>query len=142
MKKTYLAGMLVVSLALGFTLWAFSNSMSPFVDISTARKSTSPVQIRGFIAKDAEHAPFYDSSAGALRFWLVDDKKEICQVVYHGSKPDAFDAAKGLSASGVMTRDGTGTEVFNSDSLSVKCPSKYDDYKVDYSKKPGGGGPV
>ena len=62
--------------------------------------------------------------------------------MYHGAKPDAFDAAPGLSASGVMARDANGNEFFNSDSLNVQCPSKYKGEKVDYSKKPSAGGPV
>jgi cytochrome c-type biogenesis protein CcmE len=141
-KKAYIVGLLVISLALGFTLWAFSNSLSPFVDIKTARTTSGPVQVRGFIVKDGEHTPYYDSKAGAFRFWIVDKNKELCEVVYHGAKPDAFDAAPGLSASGVMARDAEGKEFFNSDSLSVQCPSKYNDHKVDYSKKPSAGGPV
>ena len=139
MKQAYLIGILIISLALGFTMWAFSSAMSPFVDLKTARKSTGPVQLRGLIVKDAEHAAYYDAKTSAFRFWIIDKNNELCEVVYHGAKPDAFDAAKGLTASGMLKRDGGGTEFFNSDSLSVQCPSKYDSYKVDYSKKPAGG---
>ncbi len=142
LKKAYVFGLLVISLALGFSLWAFTNSLSPFVDIKTARAADGPVQVRGLIVKDAEHAAYYDPASKAFRFWIVDKNKDICQVVYHGAKPDAFDAAPGLSASGVMARDASGHEFFNSDSLSVQCPSKYNSYKVDYSKKPSAGGPV
>ena len=141
MKKTYLIGLLVISAALGFCMWAFSNSLSPFVDIKTARATGNACQVRGFIVKDTDHAARYDSSTRAFRFWIMDKNKELCEVVYHGAKPDAFDAAKGLSASGRMTRAADGTEFFNSDSLSVQCPSKYDDTKVDYSKKPAGSTP-
>lgn len=139
MKKAYFIGFLVISLALGFTLWAFSSSMSPFVDVKTARKSSGTVQLRGLIVKDEVHPAHWDASSSAFRFWIMDKNNEICEVVYHGAKPDAFDAAKGLSASGSMTRDASGKEFFNSDSLSVQCPSKYDSYKVDYAKKPSGG---
>jgi len=140
-KKTYLIGLLVISAALGFTLWAFSNSLSPFVDIRTARQTTGSCQVRGLIVKDSDHAARYDPTTRSFRFWIVDKNKDLCEVVYHGAKPDAFDAAKGLSASGSMTRAADGTEFFNSDSLSVQCPSKYDDAKADYSKKPAGSAP-
>ena len=142
MKKAYLVGLLIISLALGFTLWAFSNSLSPFVDIKTARSATGPVQVRGLIVKDGDHAAYYDSKSRAFRFWIVDKNKELCEVVYHGAKPDAFDAAPGLSASGVMARDAEGNEFFNSDSLSVQCPSKYNDHKADYSKRPAAGSAI
>jgi cytochrome c-type biogenesis protein CcmE len=116
--------------------------MSPFVDLKTARATAGTVQVRGLIIKDDEHKPYYDSSAKAFRFWIEDKNKELCEVVYHGAKPDAFDAAPGLSASGVMARDASGHEFFNSDSLSVQCPSKYDSYKPDYAVKPRAGSPI
>jgi cytochrome c-type biogenesis protein CcmE len=142
LKKEYIVGLLVISLALGFTLWAFTNALSPFVDFKTARTASGPVQVRGLIIKDADHTPYYDLQKRAFTFWIEDKNKELCEVVYHGAKPDAFDAAPGLSASGVMARDAQGNEFFNSDSLSVQCPSKYNSNKVDYSKKPSTGGPV
>ncbi len=140
MKKSNMIVFALISVALGFTLWAFTSSMSPFVDFKTARTSASSVQVRGLIVKDGEHAPYYDTSAKAFRFWIKDKNQEVCEIVYHGAKPDAFDAAPGLSASGQMVRAADGKEFFNSDSLSVQCPSKYNDKKMDYSKKPSSGG--
>lgn len=144
MKKSYIIGLLVISVALGFSLWAFSSSLSPYVDLKTARKTAGPVQVRGLVLKDADHLPYYDAQSHAFRFWMEDSGKEHIEVVYHGAKPDSFDEAPGVSASGVIARDpATGREYFNSDSLSVKCPSKYDDRKPDYSKKPNStGGPI
>ena len=137
MKKAYLIGLLVISLALGFTLWAFSSAMSPFVDLKTAHKTSGSVQVRGLILKnDPAHPSFFDSQTGTFRFWIVDKNKDTIEVYYRGGKPDAFDAAPGLSASGQITRDAAGHEFFNSDSLSVQCPSKYSDVKPDYTKKP------
>lgn len=122
MKQAYIIGILVIGLALGFTLWAFSSSMTPYVTVAVAKQSDTPVQVRGNILRDKEHTPFYDKEHNALRFWIEDSKGERIEVIYKGGKPDAFDEADETAAHG-MVKDG----IFYSDKLIVKCPSKYDE---------------
>ncbi len=125
MNKAYIFAFLVISLALGFTLYAFSASMTPYVDIHTARQSTSPVQVKGNILHDTVT---YDKAIGALRFQIEDKNKERIEVVYLGAKPDAFDTAPETAATGMIQKDKTdGHDIFVSRSMVVKCPSKYDD---------------
>ena len=132
MKQVYLIGILIISLALGFTLWAFSSAMTPYVTIAVARQSDTPVQVRGTILRNPEHTPHYDKEHNALRFWIEDPKGERIEVIYKGGKPEAFDEATETAAHG-MVKDG----IFFSDKLVVKCPSKYDEEKA---KKPRAGG--
>lgn len=132
MKKAYLIAAVVIAVAMGFTLWAFSSSMTPYVDIAAARRSETPVQVRGKILHETA---YYDMAKGALRFQIQDAKGEKIEVVYHGAKPDAFDTAPETAAHG-MVRDG----VFVSDSLVVKCPSKYEDKNGPYKKAQAAGG--
>lgn len=127
-----MVGLLVVVIAGGFTLWAFSSNMTPYVDVKTARASTGQVQVRGYILHDTA---IYDARIGALKFMIKDDKGEKMQIVYRGAKPDAFDKAPETAALGAY-RDG----VFVSEQLIVKCPSKYDDSKKDPYKIVGAGG--
>lgn len=122
MKQAYIIGILVISLALGFTLWAFSSSMTPYVTVAAAKQSDTPVQVRGKILRDAANPPYYDKEHNALRFWIEDSKGERIEVVYKGGKPDAFDEAEETAAHG-MVKDG----IFFSDKLIVQCPSKYDE---------------
>ena len=138
MKKAYIFAFLVISAAMGFTMWAFSSAATPYVNIATARKLGTPAQVRGKILRDAkdlkpgEAAPDYDSQIGALRFWIEDENKEHIEVVYRNAKPDAFDQAPETAALGIV-KGGT----LNASQLIVKCPSKYDAGKLDY-KKAGG----
>ena len=132
MKQAYIIGLLVIGLALGFTLWAFSSAMTPYVTVAAAKQSDAPVQVRGKILRDAEHPPHYDKTHNALRFWIEDPKGERIEVVYKGGKPEAFDEAVETAAHG-MVKDG----VFYSDKLVVKCPSKYEGNGTPYKK----GGP-
>lgn len=127
MNKAYIVAFLVISIAIGFTLWAFNGSMTPYVNIKVARVSDITVQVRGKIMRDVEHAPVYDKAKNRLGFWIVDDGKVPLQVVYHGATPDSFDTAPETAAHGMM-RGG----VFESDQLIVKCPTKYDDNKSPY----------
>ena len=130
MNKTYLAGLAIIAVALGFTMWGFSGSMTPYVNIGQARKLDQQVQVRGKIMRDGTHTPFYDTQKNALRFWIEDVNKETIEVVYQGPKPEAFDTAPETAAHGSI-RNG----VFYSDRLVVKCPSKYDSDKSPYKAK-------
>jgi len=130
MNKMYIIAFLVIGGALGFTMWSFSSSLTPYVDVKTARKTNTPVQIRGIILRDNAHQVVRDSKKNALRFWIKDQNQEEIEVVYYGAKPDAFDAAPGTAAHGYVRHDAeTGRDIFASDSLIVQCPSKYNDVK-------------
>ena len=131
MKKAYLIAILIIAVAAGFTMWAFSSAMTPYVDIRTARQMGSDVQVRGKILHDTV---VYDMRATppVLRFQLEDKNKERIEVVYHGAKPDAFDTAPETAAEGYVHQDASGQEVFESDKMAIKCPSKYDDHKSPY----------
>ena len=133
MKKAYLIALLIVVVAAGFTMWAFSSAMTPYVDIRTARQMGSNVQVRGKILHDTV---LYDMRQSVLRFQLEDKNKDRIEVVYHGAKPDAFDTAPETAAEGYVHRDAAGQDVFESDKMAIKCPSKYDDSKT-VPKKPG-----
>ena len=142
MNKAYIVALLIISVAMGFTMWAFSNSVTPYVNISAALKSDHAVQVRGKILHKSPDAPkpYYDNNLKALRFWIEDDKKERIEVVYRGAKPDAFDTAPETAATGSCHKQKDGTTIFDSDSLVVKCPSKYDDKQSPYQKSAPKGG--
>jgi cytochrome c-type biogenesis protein CcmE len=131
MKKGYIVALLVISCAMGFTVWAFTSSIAPYVTISVAKQSNSPVQLRGRILREAGKMPAYDMKQNALVFWIEDANKERVQVVYRGQKPEAFDSAPETAAHGIL-RNG----VFYSDKLIVKCPSKYEGDTSPYETKP------
>jgi cytochrome c-type biogenesis protein CcmE len=131
LNKAYIIGLLVISVAMGFTLWSFKDTMTPYTDIAGARKFDSMVQVRGTILHDTAH---FDDHTHALSFDLQDEKGLKIKVVFHGAKPESFDTAKETAAHGMIGKDATGQEVFNSDALIVKCPSKYDDQSSPYKK--------
>ena len=133
-NKTYAVAFVVIAVAVGFTFWAFSSSLTQYVDIKTARQTNTPVQLRGFIVRDMTHKTSYDSTAHALKFWMKDKNAETMEVVYYGAKPDAFDNAPGTAALGSIHRDMDGIERFHASNLVIQCPSKYNDEKNVYTK--------
>ena len=134
MNKAHIVALFIIGIAVGFTMWAFTNSVTPYVDVQTALKSDKTVQVRGkIIHKSTEvKEPYFDQKLKALRFWIEDDKKQRIEVVYRGAKPDAFDTALETAATGSCRHQKDGTTFFDSDSIVVKCPSKYDDKKSPY----------
>ena len=143
MNKVYIAALFIIGIAVGFTMWAFTNSVTPYVDVQTALKSDKTVQVRGKILHkpvDGLREPYFDQTLKALRFWVEDDKKQRIEVVYRGAKPDAFDTAPETAATGSCRHQKDGTTYFDSDSIVVKCPSKYDDKQNPYQPAAPKGG--
>ena len=138
MNKAYVIAFVVIGLAVGFTMWSFSSSLTPYVDVKTARKMNTPVQVRGIILRDSAHPIVRDPAHNTLRFWIKDPNKEEIEVVYYGAKPDAFDTAPGTAAHGYVRKE-DGRDVFVSDSLVVQCPSKYNDEKSIYKQSAAAG---
>jgi len=138
LNKAYIIAFVVISIALGFTMWSFSASLTPYVDVKTARKMNTPVQVRGIILRDSAHPIFRDSTRNVFRFWIEDTSQQKIEVFYYGAKPDAFDTAPGTAAHGYV-RNLDGKEVFVSDSLVVQCPSKYNDSKSIYKQSASAG---
>lgn len=124
MKTAHIFAFFVISLALGFAVFAFMGAVPQYLTIKQARNSTTPVQVKGNILHSTVR---YDKTAGALRFEIEDDNKERIQIVYRGAKPDAFDTAPETAATGLVKKAEDGTEYFDTKSIIVKCPSKYDD---------------
>ncbi len=131
MKPAYIFAFFVISLALGFAAFAFMGAVPQYLSIKDARASTTPVQVKGKILHDTVN---YDRAIGALRFQIEDDNKERIEVVYKGAKPDAFDTAPETAATGMVRRNADGREYLDTNSMIVKCPSKYD--SADKAKKP------
>ena len=121
MNRKILLGLLL----LGFVAsagWSFADSVTPYVGIAEARKSTSNVQVKGLLAANAP-APHMEGDN--FVFTLQDeDTGETMVVRYHGTKPDQFDQAHHIVAIGKYQ-----DTAFESDKLLIKCPSKYEQQK-------------
>lgn len=117
-KKRHVILIGMILLFAGYAVWAFSDSVTPYVSIAQAQTSQGTVQVKGLLDKEAP-APHMDG--GSFLFTLQDEEGSSVEVHYRGSKPDQFEQAYHIVAIGKY-REG----VFYADKLLIKCPSKYE----------------
>jgi cytochrome c-type biogenesis protein CcmE len=110
---------LVATLGVGMTLYAFLSSSSPYV---SAKEAASHPGKRVHVAGDIDHASVQTSlSAGAFEFDLIDENGDRLRVRYGKAKPGNFDMAPKASVSGYFDNG-----VFLADDIKTQCPSKYE----------------
>ena len=118
MKPGQLLGVVVIAgciLAAGFALRGSIRQSLTVKEVMAS--SGEPCSVYGRAVKGATH---YDMRAGRLDFILEDDKGNRMPVIYRKPKPETFDTADKIRATGAY-RDGA----FQADELILKCPSKY-----------------
>jgi cytochrome c-type biogenesis protein CcmE len=116
-RKLILGGV-VIAAFLGFGMFSFQKSLTPYVSFAEARDAGRAVQVKGY----PNHATSrLDPELKAFCFTLRDDTGSTMDVVYRGAKPGNFEQAESVVAIG---RYEAGT--LHADQLLVKCPSKYE----------------
>ena len=112
----------VCFMAIGGVVYAFMSNSSPYVTVAQAKTSNAErMHLAGEIMKETVHQ---DLAKRTLTFDLKDEKGDTMTVVYTGTMPQNMGEAKNVVAIGSVK----GKE-FHSDSLLVKCPSKYESEK-------------
>jgi len=122
---TYALGVLLLAAFAGFSLYAFQDTLTPYVSYEQAKEKQQVVQVAGVLQ---DNASTYDSSTGLLYFTLEDEATgETLPIRYEGLKPANFEEAISIVAIGRYDAD-TGELAANK--LLVKCPSKYQGAEV------------
>ena len=138
MKKIHIFGIIVIAIAIGIIITTAGDA-STYVDFSTAEKmanngNNSKIHVVGKLKKDAagqivgmNYNPAID--ANRFEFVLVDNNNLEKKVIYNDAKPQDFGKAEQVVIIGKM--DG---EIFKCDKVLLKCPSKYQDEKVEFKE--------
>lgn len=138
MKKIHIFGIIVIAIAIGIIITTAGDA-STYVDFSTAEKmanegNNSKIHVVGKLKKDASgqilgmnYNPAID--ANRFEFVLVDNNNLEKKVIYNDAKPQDFGKAEQVVIIGKM--DG---EIFKCDKVLLKCPSKYQDEKVEFKE--------
>jgi cytochrome c-type biogenesis protein CcmE len=128
MKKThryYLLGAVLLLAFAGFSLSAFKETLTPYVNYKQARDTDRVVQVAGALEKGSSK---YVDTEDFLYFTLKDPAtKETLRVRYKGLKPANFEDAISIVAIGQYDE---GDKEFEANKLLVKCPSKYQGAEV------------
>lgn len=119
MKPIYyfLAGVVVAGLAV-FGYSSLGRSFTPYLEtFAEVRASHRPfVKVSGMVVGACR----FDEKDGAFIFDLRDSKGDKMKVSYKGQKPFNFEQAKWVVVGGRYRKG-----VFEAESVSTKCPSKY-----------------
>lgn len=128
MKRThryYLLGAVLLLAFAGFSLSAFKETLTPYVNYKQAREFDRIVQVAGALEKGSSK---YVDTADFLYFTLQDPAtKDTMRVRYKGLKPANFEDAISIVAIGQFDE---GAKEFEANKLLVKCPSKYQGAEV------------
>lgn len=126
-RKLVLGGV-VIAAFLGFGMFSFQKSLTPYVSFAEARDAGRAVQVKGY----PNHVTArIDMEKQAFCFTLRDDTGATMDVIYRGAKPGNFEQAESVVAIGHYEAG-----VLEADQLLVKCPSKYEAEYPDATEHP------
>jgi cytochrome c-type biogenesis protein CcmE len=116
--KFIIAGIVIVVFAtVGF--FSFMGNKIEYTDFQNAQKNLKKVQIKGVVQKDKEIK--YDAGSNTFTFYMKDDKNMEMKIILEGAKPNNFDIAESIVATGRVKGD-----IFYAKDILTKCPSKYE----------------
>lgn len=122
-KKLLAGGLFIIAFAV-YGIFAFKENVNPYTNFKGAETAWGAVQIKGVWDQSKESS--YSVEDHTFTFWLKDETGEIRQVLFHGSKPNNFEHATSIVVKGNFEN-----QVFTSDRILVKCPSKYQSEQAD-----------
>jgi len=128
MKKSSILGLIVIAIAIAVIVVSFSNT-STYGSFADAKQSGGCMQVGGHLNKQKEL--YYDAhkDANYFSFFMNDDKGNECKVIFTGTKPQDFERSEQVVLTGKME----GSE-FHASKISMKCPSKYTQDKVEVTE--------
>ena len=135
MKKTHIFGLIIIAIAVSI-LVSVGTEAGTYSDFSIAEKmakdgDSDAIHVIGKLKKNdagqilgMQYDPIVD--ANHLEFLMVDEKGREQKVVYNQPVPPDMERAEQLVIIGKMEG-----QVFKCQQVITKCPSKYQDGKVD-----------
>jgi len=135
MKKIQIFGLIIIAVAIGIIV-STAGDASTYVDFTKAREmaqegDAESIHVVGKLKKDVsgritdmEYQPEIDPNYFA--FTLIDNNNVEQKVIYKNTKPQDFDKSEQVVVVGKM-KDGT----FTAEKILMKCPSKYDNGKME-----------
>ncbi len=124
MKRTHIIILVAIAISVVGLFIFMGKDFSTFDTIASAKnKQGKYVHIIGTLEKGSvEYDPAINPNY--LSFYLADSLGGRTKVVYHNSKPQEMERSERIVMQGRMKGD-----VFECETISLKCPSKYKDDK-------------
>jgi cytochrome c-type biogenesis protein CcmE len=120
MKTRYIVGGIVI---IGFLVIAFFSLVRTDIEYAdfnkAAAKPGKKVQVKGQWIR--EKGTDYSADKNEFSFYMKDENGSIAKIVFKGAKPNNFDIASHVVATGKLENT-----VFYASEILTKCPSKYE----------------
>ncbi len=122
MKKTHIAGILIIAVAIGAIISTIQDS-STYASFAQARENPSiEFHVIGELNKEKGMDYNPEINPNVFSFYAFDKEGEECKVIFNGTKPQDFERSEQLVMLGSVK-----DEVFVCSKILMKCPSKYND---------------
>ncbi|MFD0750083.1 cytochrome c maturation protein CcmE [Mucilaginibacter calamicampi] len=128
MKKSSILGLVVIAIAIGVVISLYG-SASTYGSFADARETSSELHVVGKLnlQKELHYEPVKD--ANYFSFYIIDEKGEECKVEFSGAKPQDFERSEQVVMVGKMEGN-----KFHASHITLKCPSKYTNDKVEFTE--------
>jgi cytochrome c-type biogenesis protein CcmE len=142
MKITHIVGIIIIAVAIGI-IASTAGDASTYVTFGKAAAmakegDADAVHVVGKVTKDAQghvtdlvYNPAIDPNR--FEFTLVDNDNRPQRVIYNSPKPQDFDRSEQIVIVGAMQGDH-----FQANKIILKCPSKYQDGKLETTEHEAG----
>ncbi len=125
MKKSHILGLIAIALAIS-SLMVIAGDASTYVDFATASSEPQRThQIVGHLCIDKEIDYNPEIDANSFSFWMKDENGTEKKVICQKEKPAEFERSEQIVLTGQMK-----DEIFIAHEILLKCPSKYQDEKL------------
>ncbi|WP_276359761.1 cytochrome c maturation protein CcmE [Daejeonella sp. H1SJ63] len=128
MKKSSIAGIVIIALAIGIIISTYADS-STYGSFTDAKESETELHVVGQLNKQKELHYNPQQDANYFAFYMKDNQGKECKVVFNGSKPQDFERSEQIVLTGKMI----GNE-FHASKILMKCPSKYTKDEVEVTE--------
>jgi cytochrome c-type biogenesis protein CcmE len=123
MNRRYLIGAIIIVIFLGIAFFSLVKTDIEYADFTQAKqKAGKKVQVKGQWVRD--RGSNYYINNNEFIFFLKDQNQQEVKVIFKGSKPNNFDIASHIIATGKFEGDS-----FYASEILTKCPSKYEGQK-------------
>lgn len=128
MKKSSIAGIVIIALAIGIIISTYADS-STYGSFTDAKETESVLHVVGQLNKEKELFYNPQQDANYFAFYMRDNQGLESKVVFNGSKPQDFERSEQIVLTGKMI----GNE-FHASKILMKCPSKYTKDEVEVTE--------
>lgn len=119
MKPKYIIGVIAAFAVVVTAVFSVENKKIEYMDFAGAESSGRRAQISGTWVR--EKGQDYDAASDRFSFSMRDDKGRVMPVVLEGAKPNNFEIATSIVATGSVENG-----QFKATHILTKCPSKYE----------------